>query len=158
MLSKRATWRKGRQPASRGRGRAKVRLDPGTIAVIALGGAIGAPLRVEMLRLIPAAPGGFPWGTLWVNLSGSFLLGFLVVLLERLAPSRYARAFLGTGVIGAYTTFSTFVVEIDLLVTHGRLATAFAYAALSIGVGFGAVLAGMRSARSFPNSVRSGGG
>lgn len=89
-------------------------------------------------------------------MSGSFLLGLVVGILERLAPTRYARVFIGTGVIGAYTTFSTFVVEVDLLMLHGRVGTALGYAGVSIAVGFAAVLGGMRAARAVPRRVQRG--
>ena len=112
----------------------------------------GATARYGLSRLVEANPGGFPWATFWTNVSGSFALGFLlVVLVGRFAPSRcagaYARAFAGTGFLGAYTTFSTFSVEADLLVKDGHLTTATAYVTASLVVGLAAALAGMLAAR-----------
>jgi CrcB protein len=98
------------------------------LGVIALGGMVGASARYGVAQLVHPGAGGFPWATLWTNLSGSLILGFvLVLLLERLPPTRYARPFVATGVIGAYTTFSTFAVETDVLVKDGRAVTAALY-------------------------------
>jgi CrcB protein len=98
------------------------------LGVIALGGMVGASARYGVAQLVHPGVGGFPWATLWTNLSGSLILGFvLVLLLERLPPTRYARPFVATGVIGAYTTFSTFAVETDVLVKDGRAVTAALY-------------------------------
>jgi fluoride exporter len=97
-----------------------------------------------MTRLIHVAKNGFPWATFWTNVSGSLVLGFvLVLIIERFPPSRYARAFVATGFLGAYTTFSTFMVDTDLLVKdhHGGLAAV--YVAASTVAGFAAVWVGM---------------
>src|SRR5207344_1211912 len=88
------------------------RKDPGrrldVLAVIAVGGMLGATARFKVAEALPTVPGRFPWATFWTNMSGSFLLGFLlIVLLERFPPTRYVRPFLATGILGAYTTMST---------------------------------------------------
>jgi CrcB protein len=127
------------------------RPDPRLLLVIAVGGAVGGPARYALSQLVSGAPNTFPWATFWTNVSGSFLLGFLVIfLLERFRPSRYLRAALGTGFCGAYTTFSTFSVETDLLVKDGQVVVATAYVAASLLVGLAAVVAGMRLARLLP--------
>ncbi len=96
---------------------------------VASGGALGGPARYGMGLLLPGGGWAFPWATFAVNVSGCFLLGTLLVLLaERFPPSRHARPFLGTGFLGAYTTFSMFAVETDLLVRAGRIGLAAAYA------------------------------
>ena len=124
---------------------AKVRrADPRVLGAIGLGGMLGATARYKVSTWITTPAGEFPWATFWTNLSGSLLLGFvLVVLIERFPPSRYARAFAGTGVLGAYTTFSTFSVETDLLVKDGHVDTAIAYVVASLVVGIAATWLGV---------------
>jgi CrcB protein len=95
---------------------------------VSAGGALGAPARYGMTLWLASRAGGFPRATLWTNITGSFLLGvMLIFVLERFGPSRYLRAFLGTGFCGAYTTMSSFAVEVDLLVRDGHTTTAGAY-------------------------------
>lgn len=122
------------------------------LGAIALGGAFGAPARYGLGRLVRVQPDTFPWATFWTNLSGSFALGFVLILvLERFAPSRwYIRPFLATGFLGAYTTYSTFAVETDLLVKNGHAGVAAAYAVASLFAGFSSVWAGMAVARIIP--------
>jgi CrcB protein len=127
------------------------RPDPRVLLAVALGGAVGGPARYALSQLVTSAPDSFPWATFWTNVSGSFVLGFLLIwLLERFRPSRYLRAALGTGFCGAYTTFSTFSVETDLLLKDGHAGTAATYVAASLVVGLAAVYAGMRLARLVP--------
>lgn len=79
---------------------------------IAVGGAVGAVLRYLVSGWAQQASGGvFPWGTLSVNLLGSFLIGFLAGFFESVMVSSQARIFLLIGVLGAFTTFSTFAIE-----------------------------------------------
>jgi CrcB protein len=133
------------------------RTDPRVLAAIALGAMPGAAARYGLSLLVPTHPGGFPWTTFWTNLSGSFALGFLlVVLVERFPPSRSTRAFAGTGFLGAYTTFSTFSVEADLLLKDGHLATATAYVTASLVVGLAAAFGGMLAARRCTGRGREG--
>jgi fluoride exporter len=124
------------------------RFSPKVIAAVAFGGALGAPARYGVSRLIPPHPGVFPWATFWTNVSGSLALGFLLVcILERFPPTRYVRPFVATGFLGAYTTFSTFAVDGDLLVRDGHVALALTYWVASIAVGVLAAVAGMALAR-----------
>jgi CrcB protein len=124
------------------------RFSPGVLAAIAVGGAAGTLLRAALGRALPAGTNGFPWDTLIVNLSGSLLIGFIVVTaLERVGPSRYFRPLLGTGFCGGLTTFSTFAVEADLLIRAGRVATAALYVAVSLVAGLGLAGTGMVLAR-----------
>lgn len=119
------------------------------VAAVALGGALGAPARYAVAALVDITPGTFPWGTFWINVSGSFALGVLLVRLRRWLPrARYLRPFLGTGFLGAYTTYSTFAVETDLLVRNGYWGVALAYTAASIVVGLAAAAGGMALARA----------
>lgn len=133
-----------------------VRARADVLAAIAVGGSLGALARYQVSRLLPVAPGAFPWATLWTNLTGSLALGFLLILvIERFPPSRYVRPFFGTGFLGAYTTFSTLVVEVDLLARDGRALAGLGYAAVSLVGGLGAVLAGMVAARRLPFPLRA---
>ena len=119
------------------------------LAAVTAGGAVGAPARYGIAQLVDITPGTFPWGTFWINVSGSFALGFLLVLLlERLRPTRYLRPLLAAGFLGAYTTYSTFAVEVDLLVKNGHWPIALAYVVASFGAGFLAVWAGMSLGRA----------
>jgi CrcB protein len=118
-------------------------------AAIALGGALGAPARYGVAQLVHVARDSFPWATFWTNITGSFAIGLVLVLtLERFPPTRYVRPFLATGFLGAYTTYSTFAVETDLLVKDGHAGIGIAYALASLVAGFIAVWAGMLVGRS----------
>ena len=137
----------GRGPGSRGASR--IQLD--VITAIAAGGALGAPARYEVAQIIHVTKDAFPWATFWTNVSGSFALGFLLVLIiERYPPTRYLRPFFATGFLGAFTTFSTFAVETDLLIKDGHAALGVAYALASLAAGFAAVWVGMSCARRSP--------
>ena len=124
------------------------RADPKVISAIAIGGALGASARYGVAQVITVPLDSFPWATFWTNISGSLALGVVLALvLERFPPSRYARAFAATGFLGAYTTYSTFAVETDLLVKDGHAGIAALYVIASFVAGFIAVLSGMRLAR-----------
>jgi CrcB protein len=131
----------------------------GTIlAAIALGGALGAPARYGVAQLVHVAKGSFPWATFWTNITGSFALGLvLVLILERFPPTRYVRPFVATGFLGAYTTYSTFAVETDLLVRGGQAVTGVVYGLASLVAGFVAVWAGMLVARAIRLPTRAEG-
>jgi CrcB protein len=120
---------------------------------------LGAPARYGVAQLIHVARDGFPWATFWTNISGSFALGLiLVLLLERFPPTAYLRPFLATGFLGAYTTYSTFAVETDLLIRDGHAGIGVAYALAGLVAGFVAVWAGMLVARAVRLPGRGGGG
>jgi fluoride exporter len=99
---------------------------------VALGGAIGASARYGALVLFPERAAGFPWTTFWVNVAGCFALGLLIGLV---GDQLMIRAFLGTGVLGGFTTFSTFAWQTDRLVLDGRAAVAASYVISSVLVG-----------------------
>jgi fluoride exporter len=125
------------------------------MAAVALGGALGAPARYGISLAVHVTPGTFPWGTFWTNVSGSFVLGLvLTFLLERFPPSRFLRPFVATGFLGAFTTYSTFAVETDLLVRNGHVGVAAAYALGSLAAGFTAVWVGIVLARAVPERRR----
>jgi CrcB protein len=98
------------------------------VAVIALGGALGATVRQLISEAFPHATQGFPFGTFVVNLSGCLLIGLLMVsIVEVWRPHRLVRPFLGVGLLGGYTTFSTYAVETQRLIQVGDPRVAFVY-------------------------------
>ncbi|MEW2288810.1 CrcB family protein [Streptomyces sp. NPDC047841] len=100
------------------------------IAVVAAGGALGAVARYGASLLWPTAAGAFPWTTLTVNATGCAVIGaFMVVITEVWAAHRLVRPFFGTGVLGGFTTFSTYCVDIQQLVRSGHARTGLAYLA-----------------------------
>jgi fluoride exporter len=130
------------------------RLQPRIL--VAVGGALGAAARDELATRFPTRAGSFPWVTLFINVSGSLLLGLLLTfVLERWPPTRYVRPLLAIGVLGAYTTFSTFVVETDLLFRDGHVAVGVVYAVASLAAGCAAVYVGIIAGRSWPALRRS---
>lgn len=132
--------------------RPSTRIDPRVLAAIAIGAMPGAAARYGISRLITVGAGTFPWATFWTNLSGSFAIGVLLVLLvERFPPSRHARAFAATGFLGAYTTFSTFSVETDVLIKDGHGFLAAAYVGASLAGGLAVVWLGVTVGRLIPH-------
>lgn len=98
------------------------------LAAIAAGGIAGAEARYALGLLWPHPADGWPWSTLVINATGCFLLGVLMVLItERFTPHPLLRPLLGVGVLGGYTTFSTFAVDVVTLAVHGRPLPALAY-------------------------------
>ena len=116
--------------------------------LVAFGGSLGAIGRFLIGGWVTRHLGsGFPWGTLAVNLIGSFAAGFLVVWLEARGPSAlYWRAFLIVGVLGALTTFSALMVECLLFAKTDRNGLLFAYLAISLFAGLILVWLGSRAA------------
>jgi CrcB protein len=110
------------------------------VAVVALGGGIGATARYAVSLLWPARTGGFPWATFGVNVAGCAVIGvFMVVITDVWAARRLVRPFVGTGVLGGFTTFSTYAVDIQRLVDTGHPRTGFAYLAATLGAALAAV-------------------
>lgn len=96
-------------------------------AAVSVGGAIGAVARHGVDTAIPHAPGAFAWSTVLVNVSGCFLIGVLtVVATEVWSDSRLLRPFLGAGVLGGYTTFSTHLVDAHRMLAGGAVGGALA--------------------------------
>lgn len=121
---------------------------PWALVAIAAGGAFGTLCRYGVERGLSTAPNHFPWATLTVNVSGSFLLGaVLTLVVERWPTDRFLRPFAAVGFCGGFTTFSTLAVEVDQRVQHGRTGLAAAYLAVSLVLGLGAALAGITLAR-----------
>lgn len=102
--------------------------DPVLLSVIAAGGAIGSAARYLIGQAWPASPGGFPWATLLTNVTGCALIGVLMVLVTELwTEQRHLRPFLGTGVLGGFTTFSAYTVDIQRLISGGQATTGLIY-------------------------------
>jgi CrcB protein len=117
-------------------------VDGREVAAIFAGGALGALARAGLADAFAAGSGSWPWPTFAVNVIGAFMLGYLVTRLqERLPPTRYWRPFVGTGLCGALTTFSTMQVELIGMLDDHDYALAAAYATASIAAGFVAVWA-----------------
>lgn len=105
------------------------------LLLIALGGAFGSVTRFLMINGIGRWLGSaFPYGTLLVNVLGSFLMGLLVGVLARLMPPQAEdlRLLLGIGVLGGFTTFSAFSLDVVTLIQRGEMLTAMVYVAVSV--------------------------
>lgn len=112
---------------------------------VAIGGAFGSVARyltgMWFGRLFGA---GFPWATLTVNIVGSFVMGVLVAAMAQAwSPSAEVRAFLTVGILGGFTTFSTFSLDVAGMLQRGELGVAAAYVLSSLIVGIGGLFAGL---------------
>lgn len=113
------------------------------VAVVAMGGALGASARYGAALAAPTGRDAFPWTTLFVNTLGCALIGVLMaVLAEVRSPHPLVRPFLGTGVLGGFTTFSTATVDVQRLVDHGAPARGLAYLAATLLAALAAVWTG----------------
>jgi fluoride exporter len=118
---------------------------PRVAGVVAIGGVVGALGRAGIARLWSHSPTGWPWATFVTNVSGCVLIAvLLVVQAERLPHRPYLRPLLGTGVLGGYTTFSTYALDTRDLLAAGRPALAAAYLFGTVLVGLLAVVAAVR--------------
>jgi fluoride exporter len=113
-------------------------------SLVGVAGAVGAPLRYAVDVLVSERSGStFPLGTMVVNVTGSFVLGLITGLAMYHGLPRTAREVLGTGLVGAYTTFSTFSFETVQLLEEGELQGALANVAVSLVAGGLAAAAGI---------------
>lgn len=121
------------------------------LAWVAAGGTIGTLIRAALEGAFPAAPGAVPWTTLVINVTGAFVLGLLLESLALRGPDagrrRDLRFFLGTGLLGGYTTYSTFAVETLQRFDPASLVVGLGYAVTSVGLGLLAVAGGFGLAR-----------
>lgn len=124
-----------------------IRTPWSVLGVISLGGALGALARYGLSYEFPAGS-GFPWATFGINVSGCFLIGILMVLVTDVwTEQRLVRPFLGVGVLGGFTTFSTYVVDIQRLVNTGAAVTALIYLVTTVLAALSAVYAGITLTR-----------
>ncbi|MFG3527449.1 fluoride efflux transporter CrcB [Streptomyces sp. NPDC047917] len=118
------------------------------IAAVSLGGGVGAAARYGASLLWPTPADAFPWTTLAVNAIGCAVIGvFMVVITDVWVAHRLVRPFFGTGVLGGFTTFSTYAVDIQRLVNGREASTGLAYLVLTL-------LAAMTSVRIAAASTR----
>ncbi|WP_307802225.1 fluoride efflux transporter FluC [Cellulomonas dongxiuzhuiae] len=126
---------------------------PAAALLVAAGGTLGVLVRALLTQ--PVAPGGWPWRTFAINVLGSFVLGALLALLQRgpdVGRRRAVRLGVGTGVLGGFTTYSTFALEVEQLLEAGHVVTGVAYALGSVVLGVAAAGVGIVAA----GRVRSG--
>ncbi|MGW2215898.1 fluoride efflux transporter FluC [Nonomuraea sp. NPDC001684] len=127
-------------PAQRGE---LARAPVATLAVIAAGGVLGALARYAVLTAFPVPPGGFAWPTLAVNVTGCLLIGLLMVAITEVWQAHpLTRPFLGVGVLGGFTTFSTSIADAHGALAAGQPRTALAYLAVTLVMALAAVFLG----------------
>jgi fluoride exporter len=133
---------------------------PDVVLAIAVGGALGALARWWVAETWPDSSGGIPWSTLVVNVVGCFAIGVLLVLVAEVLgrPHRLARPFLGTGVLGGFTTFSTYAVQTRGLLAGGRADLALAYAAGTLGAAILATVVAVWLTRALTRPLTAEGG
>ena len=120
------------------------------LVLVAIGGAVGSSLRhlvnVAAMRLVGS---NFPWGTMVINIAGSFAMGvFIEMLGRRFNASNELRLFVATGILGGFTTFSAFSLDFAVLWERGAVGQALAYAAGSVVISLLALFAGLWFVRS----------
>lgn len=118
-------------------------------AAVAVGGAAGALARYGVGLLLPHARGTFPWGTFGINVLGGLLIGALIVeITEKRQAHPLVRPLLVTGVLGGFTTFSTYAVDTEQLFAAHSVGTALVYAAGTLAAAVAATWVGVRLARA----------
>ena len=113
-----------------------------TVLLVALGAAVGAPIRYLVTQTLPPRPGAFPRATFSVNVVGSFVLGVVAALYDEQVLDRAVLAGMGAGFCGALTTYSTLALETMRLTEAGARVTAAAYVAASVVAGVAAAALG----------------
>lgn len=125
------------------------------LLVIALGGGLGALARYGLAHAWPTRPGLFPWGTFLTNVIGCFLIGVLMVLITEIWTAHHlVRPFLGVGVLGGFTTFSTYAVEARGLLQPGTVGLAAVYLTGTLLAALIAVVLGVWLTRTLTRSVQ----
>lgn len=120
------------------------------LASVAAGGALGAVARYLVMVALSGVITGFPLGTLVVNVVGSFILGGVIELSALLwSPSAELRAFVVVGMMGAFTTFSTFSLDVVTLMTRGQMGAGLIYLGLSVALSILALYMGMSVVKYF---------
>lgn len=120
------------------------------LVLIGIGGVVGAAAR-HGLDVAVGDIGAFPLSTFVENVVGAFLLGVVVVVIEHRSPDHPFRPFVVTGVLGSFTTFSTFAMAVVVLTDDGRVPLAVGYLVATLGVGLAAAALGVTVGRWFPS-------
>lgn len=124
------------------------RFDGQELAAVFAGGFLGAIVRAGLAQTLVERPDQWPWATFIVNVLAALALGYFITRLdERLPPLLYGRAFLGAGVCGALSTFSTMALELLRMIEGRHWALAAGYTGASVGCGFAAVFLSTKLAR-----------
>ncbi|MDH6228542.1 CrcB protein [Streptomyces sp. MJP52] len=125
------------------------RADVPVVAAVALGGALGASARYAAVLRWPAAADAFPWAVFWVNVTGCAVIGAFTVLVTEgtRAPHPLLRPFFGTGVLGGFTTFSAYALDVRRLHEAGEPLLALLHLAGTLTAAMAAVLLGATAAR-----------
>ncbi|MEU5751352.1 fluoride efflux transporter CrcB [Streptomyces sp. NPDC047829] len=139
--------------------RPRWRAQAPVLTVVALGGAVGAGARYGAVLWWPTRAGGFPWTTFCVNLVGCAVIGaFMVLVTEVRTAHRLVRPFFATGVLGGFTTFSTYAVDARHLLAADQARTALAYLAATPLAALTAVWAAAWATRRALKGTRTGTG
>ncbi|MEU7472839.1 fluoride efflux transporter CrcB [Streptomyces sp. NPDC044984] len=130
------------------RARHAFRAQVPVVAVVALGGGAGAAARYAASLWWPTPAHGFPWTVLWVNVTGCAVIGvFMVIITEVRTAHPLLRPFFGTGVLGGFTTFSTYAVDVRNLLDAGRAGAGLGYLAVTPLAALAAVWAAASATR-----------
>ena len=117
--------------------------------LVMAGGAVGAALRFQVGRMLSTEAGGWPWHTFIANVAGGFAIGLLAGWLARMGTAdNDMRLLLGVGLLGGFTTFSAFSLEMALMVERGQLVLAAGYALASVVLALVALFAGLGIVRA----------
>jgi len=123
--------------------------DPAVLLAVAAGGVLGAEARYGLSVLLPHQPGQWPVATWLTNVSGCFLIGVLMVVITELtSPHRLVRPFLGVGILGGFTTFSTAMVDVQQLVEGREAGAALGYLFVTLAAALVAPFTGMTLTRA----------
>ena len=117
------------------------------LATVSAGGALGSLARWGTGLALPTPAGGIPWTILWINVVGCLLIGVLIAVVQLRHPHPLVRPFLGTGVLGGFTTFSAYAVDGAVLLRDGRVGAAAAYLAGTLAAALAAAWIGLALTR-----------
>jgi CrcB protein len=136
--------------------RSELTTHPWTLPVIGVGGMVGASARYALEEAWPHADTGVPWATLVINASGCLLIGVVMVAVTEAGPRHpFWRPLLGVGVLGGYTTFSTYAVQVQQAIQAGSPVLAVAYLVGTVAASLVAVTIGVLGARAVMSASES---
>ena len=119
-----------------------------TYLLVMAGGAVGAALRFQLARALPLSSGGWPWPTFVANLLGGLAMGLLAAWLwQKGDVGEPWRLLIGVGLLGGFTTFSAFSLEMAQMIERGQASLAFGYAVVSVLAALAALFAGLALGR-----------